>query len=212
MSAVDDTAGNGGEVVDVDWGTTVTVHKHRQLQRIAETAFDLAARDGLSNVSMSSLARAVGISRATLYNYVPDVATAVRAHLVTRAEAFHAAVAAAVAEEDGPQAQLRRYVREQVMYAAGEDHRAAAALAEADRTTHGEASTTAHLARQSGVLEDILAHGMSEGVFREAPVAVQAALTGRVLYGADDLLHRLGLPEDTVVEAVTRFILEGINR
>lgn len=197
---------------DADWSTTVTVHKHRQLQRIAEIAFDLAARDGLSNTSMSSLARAAGISRATLYNYVPDVATAVRTHLLARAEAFHTAVAAAVAEEDGPQAQLRRYVREQVMYAAGEDHRAAAALAEADRTVRGEASTAAHLARQSGVLEGILARGISEGVFREAPVDVQAALTGRVLFSADDLLHRLGLPEDTVVATITAFVLEGIGR
>lgn len=200
------------DTTDADWGATVTEHKLRQLQRIAEIAFDLAARDGLSNVSMSSLARAAGISRATLYNYVPDVATAVRARLLARSEAFRIAVADAVAEEEGPKAQLRRYVREQVIYAAGEDHRAAAALAEADRAVHGEASATAHLARQSDVLEGILARGMSEGVFREAPVKVLAALTGRVLFGADDLRHRSESPDDAVINEITEFILEGIGR
>jgi hypothetical protein len=53
---------------------------------------------------------------------------------------------------------------------------------------------------------------MREGVFRTAPIVVQAALIGRALYGADELLHRLGLPEDAVAEAITAFVLEGIGR
>ncbi|WP_308491519.1 TetR/AcrR family transcriptional regulator [Microbacterium terrisoli] len=206
------SAGESGIAPDAPWSVTVTAYKHRQLQRIASIAFDLAARDGLPNVSMSSLARAAGLSRATLYNYIPDVATAVRIQLVARAEAFQTAVTAAVAEERGSEAQLRRYVREQVAYASGDDHRAAIALAESARSLDDEASAAAHVARQAGVLDDILRRGMREGVFRTAPIVVQAALIGRALYGADDLLHRLGLPEDAVAEAITAFVLEGIGR
>ena len=197
---------------DDDWGRAVSAHKQRRLQRIGAVAFDLVAREGLAHVSMSSLARAVGVSRATLYNYVPDVSTALRAHLIAQGEAFHVAVTAAVAEESGAEAQLRRYVAAQVAYVAGHDHRAVAALAEVDPSLRGEGSAAAHRSRQAEVLDEILERGMREGVFRDAPVAVQATLIGRLLYSADELLHAQGLSEAEAVDAITALVFDGIGR
>lgn len=194
-----------------DWDSTVAEHKQRQLLRIGRAAADLAIRDGLSAVSMSQLARAVGVSRATLYNYVPDVATAIQLYLTAQTEAFYTTAAAAIAEETGPEAQLRRYIREQVAYVAGSDHRAAVALFEAGVALGGADSAAAHQRRHPAVLEEILDRGVEAGVFRSADRAARATLISRLLYGAHELLHQHGLSSDDTAVAITDLMLDGIR-
>lgn len=193
------------------WGSTVAEHKRRQLLLIGRAAADLATRGGLSGVSMSQLARAVGVSRATLYNYVPDVATAIQLYLAAQTEAFYAAVAAAVVEEAGPEAQLRRYIREQVAYVAGSDHRAAVALVEAGIALGGPDSAAAHQRHHPAVLEGILDRGVEEGVFRPANRAALATLVNRLLYCAHELLHQQGLSQSDTTDAITDLMLDGIH-
>jgi AcrR family transcriptional regulator len=196
---------------DGNWDSAVAEHKQRQLLRIGRAAADLAARDGLSAVSMTQLARAVGVSRATLYNYVPDVATAVQLYLSSQTEAFYTTVSAAIAEETGPEAQLRRYIREQVAYVAGSDHRAAVALAEAGAALGGADSAAAHQRRRPAVLEGILDRGVEAGVFRPADRGARATLVNRLLYCAHDLLDQHGLSQDDATTAITDLILDGLR-
>jgi len=197
--------------LDDDWDATVADHKRRRMLRIGRAAADLVARDGLAAVTMSALARAAGVSRATLYNYVPDVPTAIESYLAIQASAFHTAVAAAVAAEAGPEARLRRYIREQVAYAAGADHRAVSALSHAGAVLQGAGSASAHRHRQADVLDGILEQGVREGVFRAAPVEVQALLVSRLLYCADELLHRQRLSEDETVDAIAGMVFDGVR-
>lgn len=201
---MDSGTGNG------DWDATVAEHKQRQLLRIGRAAADLVTRDGLPGVSMTQLARAVGVSRATLYNYVPDVATAIQLYLTAQTEAFYTTVAAAIAEEAGPEAQLRRYIREQVAYVAGSDHRAAIALVDAGIAL-GPGSAAEHQRRHPAVLEGILDRGAEAGVFRSAHGAARATLVSRLLYCAHELLHRHGLSQDDATIAITDLILDGIR-
>lgn len=193
------------------WDETVAEHRQRQLLRIGRAAADLVTKDGLSRVSMSQLARAAGVSRATLYNYVPDVATAIRLYLATQTEAFHVAVAAAVAEEPDPQAQLRRYIREQVAYVAGADHRAAVAIADAGLALGGSASPAAHRQRNPSVLDDILDRGVREGAFRPADRDVRAILIDRLLYCTHALIHEQGLTHAEATGVITELVLDGIR-
>lgn len=202
--------------VDADWSATVAGHKQRQLLRIGAIAAELVSSDGLGAVSMSRLARASGISRATLYNYVPDVVTAVRHHLTAQSEAFQAAVAAAVAEEEDPEAQLRRYIQEQVAYAAGADHRAAAALLESGAALGGS-DPAAHQRRDSSVLEGILDRGdragtFRSGTFRSGHRAARLTLISRLLYSSHELMHQQHVSRDDTVALITELILDGIRR
>lgn len=197
--------------VDADWSATVAGHKQRQLLRIGAIAAELVSSDGLGAVSMSRLARASGISRATLYNYVPDVVTAVRHHLTAQSEAFQAAVAAAVAEEEDPEAQLRRYIQEQVAYAAGADHRAAAALLESGAALGGS-DPAAHQRRDSSVLEGILDRGDRAGTFRSGHRAARLTLISRLLYSSHELMHQQHVSRDDTVALITELILDGIRR
>lgn len=201
-----ETGGRGGE-----WDAALTQHRQRQLLRIGRAAAELAVRNGLSAVSMSELARALGLSRATLYNYVPDVATAIRLHLAAQAEVFGATVTAAIAEESGPEAQLRRYVREQVSYLAGADHRAALALAEAGPALGGSASAVAHERRHPAVLEEILDRGVAAGTFGPVDRVVLATLITRLLYSAQNLLDEHHLSPEDATAAISALILDGIR-
>lgn len=194
------------------WSAAVAGHKERQLLHIGRVAADLVSRDGLTSVSMSTLARAAGVSRATLYNYVPDVATAIRLFLTAQTDAFHAHVADAVAHEPGPEAQLRRYIREQVAYVAGADHRAAVALAEAGAALTGPNCAPGPRHTVPVVLQDILEAGVAAGVFGSGAAGVQAVLVTRLLYCAHELLHEHGLSQAAAVDVINGAVLDGIRR
>jgi AcrR family transcriptional regulator len=196
---------------DNDWDTTVAEHKQRQLLHIGRVASELITRDGLTSVSMSTLARAAGVSRATLYNYVPDVATAIHLYLKVQTDTFHTRVAAAVAEEHGPEAQLRRYIREQVAYVAGADHRAAVALAEAGDAVTGPNCPPGPRRTVPAVLQKIIDDGVTTGVFTPAAAGVQATLITRLLYTAHELLHQQHLSQADAATAITDLILDGIH-
>jgi len=56
------------------WTDTVESHRHEVREAILDAAGDLVASRGVLAVSMSQLAEAAGIGRATLYKYFADVA------------------------------------------------------------------------------------------------------------------------------------------
>lgn len=192
------------------WDQTVSDHRQRQLLHIGQVATVLVAADGLASVSMSRLAREAEVSRATLYNYVPDVATAIQRYLDAKDEAFARAITAAVAEEPGPEAKLRRYIREQVRYVASSDHRAAVAVSEAGAALEGADSARSHQARPPAVLATLLAEGEEAGAFRPAPHEARAMLISRLLYSAQELLFTHGLSDDEATAAITDLVLGGI--
>lgn len=60
------------------WSETIVEHRSAVWDAILDATADLVHRDGIAGLTMTSLARASGIGRATLYRYVPDIATAIR--------------------------------------------------------------------------------------------------------------------------------------
>ena len=55
------------------WESTIEAHRREVRQAILDTAAALVADRGLRSVTMSEIAEATGIGRATLYKYFPDV-------------------------------------------------------------------------------------------------------------------------------------------
>jgi AcrR family transcriptional regulator len=68
---------HGGEVygdrVPRLWNATIDEHRRTVHAAILDAAAALTAQHGLAGVTMSQIAAEVGIGRATLYNYFPDV-------------------------------------------------------------------------------------------------------------------------------------------
>lgn len=55
------------------WTDTIEAHRQAVREAILETTWALVAEQGLASVSMSRIAQAAGIGRATLYKYFPNV-------------------------------------------------------------------------------------------------------------------------------------------
>ncbi|MEU6141128.1 TetR/AcrR family transcriptional regulator [Streptomyces sp. NPDC047081] len=55
------------------WNETIDAHRRAVHDAILDTTADLAAERGVRSVTMSQIAEQVGIGRATLYKYFPDV-------------------------------------------------------------------------------------------------------------------------------------------
>ncbi len=55
------------------WNQTIQAHRHQVRDAILDTTAALVAEHGLLSVTMSQIAEATGIGRATLYKYFPDV-------------------------------------------------------------------------------------------------------------------------------------------
>jgi AcrR family transcriptional regulator len=55
------------------WNETIEEHRRAVHEAIQDTTAALVAEHGLSTVTMSQIAAATGIGRATLYKYFPDV-------------------------------------------------------------------------------------------------------------------------------------------
>ena len=93
------------------WTDTVATHREEVRQAVLDAAGQLVARDGLWAVSMSRLARAAGIGRATLYKYFAD-AEEVLAAWHARQVTVHLADLAAVAAGPGQASARLRAVLE----------------------------------------------------------------------------------------------------
>jgi AcrR family transcriptional regulator len=57
------------------WNETIDAHRRAVRDAIMDTTAALVAEHGPSSVTMSQIAEATGIGRATLYKYFPDVET-----------------------------------------------------------------------------------------------------------------------------------------
>ena len=55
------------------WNDTIESHRHAVHQAVLDTTAALVGAHGLAAVTMSQIAKDVGIGRATLYRYFPDV-------------------------------------------------------------------------------------------------------------------------------------------
>ena len=55
------------------WTETIATHRREVSDAILASAAQLASEQGLRSVTMSQIAQAAGIGRATLYKYFPDV-------------------------------------------------------------------------------------------------------------------------------------------
>ncbi|GAA0939868.1 helix-turn-helix domain-containing protein [Nonomuraea longicatena] len=79
------------------WDDTIDAHRRAVREAVLDAAAALVAAHGLHGLTMSRVAEAAGIGRATLYKYFPDVGSILRAWHERHVEAHLAALAALAA-------------------------------------------------------------------------------------------------------------------
>ncbi|MGO4424785.1 TetR/AcrR family transcriptional regulator, partial [Streptomyces sp. MCAF7] len=75
------------------WNETIEEHRNAVREAILRTTWSLASEQGPMSVTMSQIAEKVGIGRATLYKYFPDVESILSAfhgrHIASHIEQLH---------------------------------------------------------------------------------------------------------------------------
>lgn len=100
-----------------DEGLTIggqTIRRGRKFDQVLAGARDIFLRDGFEGASVDDIARAAGVSKATLYSYFPDKRLLFLE--VAKAECRRAAdEAEALIDEDAPVAQVLRLAGERIV-------------------------------------------------------------------------------------------------
>ncbi|MFD4605436.1 TetR/AcrR family transcriptional regulator [Streptomyces sp. NPDC058464] len=185
------------------WNETIEAHRRAVHDAILSTTAELAAAHGVRSVTMSQIAERVGIGRATLYKYFPDV-DAILLAWHDRRIAEHLAQLAQVRDQvDGAGEQLEAVLR---------------AFAHISRRSRGHHGTefaaflhrdehVAHAEQQlHGMIRDLLAAGARAGDFRDDVASDELAA-----YCLHALSAAAALPSDAAADRLVTVILSGLR-
>jgi AcrR family transcriptional regulator len=182
------------------WNETIEEHRRAVHVAIMDAAAALAAEHGLTAVTMSQIAQATGIGRATLYKYFPDVESIMMAWHERQVTGHLDQLTAIGARGDDPGARLQAVLR---------------AYALIQHEHHGHA--LAPLPHRG----EHIAHGRRQLRDFVAGMIADAATTGQVRDDiapgelADYCLHALGaaadLPSKAAVGRLVTLTLTGLR-
>ena len=181
------------------WNDTIETHHQAVHDAVLDAAAGLVAAQGLTAITMSAIAAATGIGRATLYKYFPDV-EAILGAWHQRQIARHLAQLAEIAHKPGSpgrrlEAVLNAYVQNAFGHRAGHD---AALLHGGEHTIHARQHMQVFLAR---LIAEAQATGEARSTADAAELAVYclAALDGAAALASKAATSRLiGLVLETL--------------
>lgn len=146
------------------WNDTIEMHRRAVRDATVDTTAALVAQHGLRSVTMSQIAEATGIGRATLYKYFPDVEAILRAwherEITRHFEQLADARDAAGGADQRLRAVLEAYARIAHESHGHHDAELAALLHRDERVMHAERQLQALIA-------DLLADASGAGLVRD---------------------------------------------
>ena len=185
------------------WSDTLAGHRDSVREAILDAAAGLVAEHGLTGVSMSGIAQAGGIGRATLYKYFPDVASVLVAwHERQVVEHMAALLAAAAEAEDADRLEtvLRAYAQRNRRDRDG--HHGADIAASLHASAHARQAHR-HLEHFVG---EVIADAAERGQARSDVPAGELAL-----YALNALNGAGGLASKAAVERLVTVTLAGLR-
>ncbi|MFF5209131.1 TetR/AcrR family transcriptional regulator [Streptosporangium sp. NPDC000396] len=193
-----------------EWQESVALHKQQVRERIARSALVLAVEHGLPSVTMGALAEHAEVSRATAYNYFPDVEHALLHAVEAEVTRFVDTVLNSVAD---PAARLRAYLGAQMSYFAEPERRLCALhFRSAGLSPVVRERVHAHTVRLEEIVTGILADGRAAGMFRkDLDPGRTAALVVHLLTGAREQVMRGNVEPQVLTEELISFIERGIR-
>lgn len=196
------------------WEDSLVEHKQRLRQHVMAVAVDLVGTHGLGGVSMSQLAAAAGIGRATLYKYFPDVDSVITAWGAEQIGAYTKHVNAELAELTEPSARLHRFLELQVEHVAGHAHSfGVQALGSGNLSARAAEHVETHRAQLRSVVTAILRDGITAGEFRpDADPEVHAELILGLVAALRPAVVAGTLGTGDAVRALARLLADGLHR
>lgn len=183
------------------WNDTIAAHRREVRDAIVDVTASLVAERGLRSVTMSQIAEATGIARATLYKYFSDV-EAILLVWHERHIANHLEYLASIRDRAGTADARLEAVLEAYALIAHERHdtELAAILHQGEHVTRAQQ----HL---SGLFQDLLAQAAQAGAVRD-DIAPDELAT----YCLHALAAANGLPSKAAVRRLVTVTLDGVRR
>ncbi|MFC4051866.1 TetR/AcrR family transcriptional regulator [Actinomadura syzygii] len=185
---------------------TVAEHRARQLRTLLDAARTLVAEEGIEALSLAALARRVGLSRPSLYEYFRSKDDLVAAIVEDELPRWASVVEAALAGAAGLNAKIESYVRAQLEVMTDGRHAAAVALVEhalaepaLDRIRDGHAQ----------LLRPLVA-ALDDGGVPEP--ALRAELIQGLVDAAARLAQRTPSEAENVIAATVAQAVHGLGR
>ena len=150
--------------VVMQWDSAVTNYKSSQRDRIIDTLAELIFEDGLVGLSMAKLARSSGLSRQTLYNYFPDIETALISYVNTKSIYLDTQIRELLSIIDDPTEKLDAVVGGLVMTLPNQAPFSVLELSVGQQLINDIGFPVKMI---SSFLFEVLLEGVQKGVFRE---------------------------------------------
>ena len=181
------------------WDETIDAHRRSVRGAILDTTAALVSERGLRSVTMSEIAEAAGIGRATLYKYFPDVDAIMVAWHQRQISGHLEQLAQLGSGSAGPGERLRA-VLEAYAFIQHESHghELAAVLHRGDHVAHAEHQLRAFLA-------DLLREAAAAGGIRDDIAADELAN-----YALHALASAGSLPSKAAVRRLVGVTLDGL--
>lgn len=194
------------------WPRVMATAREELLAHIGRTALELAAEHGLAGTSMSQLAKAAGVARATLYKYFADLESAIVAYLSAEADRYRDALTSALAKVDDPLGRLDLYIDHQIEYLNSPAHRIGASQMEAAGLSAASfARYKSHVAPVRDVVQAVLRDGIAAGTFRaDLDAELQASFLLHLMNGARSALDRNGVAPQRISAALKDLLHHGL--
>jgi AcrR family transcriptional regulator len=191
------------EAVPKLWNETIEAHRRAVRDAILDSTAALVAEQGLRSVTMSQIAEATGIGRATLYKYFPDVESMLLAWH-ERQIAGHLEQLAGLRDEAGGAAERLEAVLEAYALISHESHE------------HHDAALAAFLHRDDQVgraerqLRDMIGHLLAEGA-QSGELRDDVAPDELASYCLHALTAARDLPSKAAVRRLVAVTLAGLR-
>ena len=190
------------------WDQSVAGHKHLIRQYIIDAMLDIVSEKGVSQVSMSQLAKAAGVSRQTLYNYFPDVESVLVAWMEQESDMLFQDISEKTASLEDPLEQLFVYVVTSLQSCVDRQHPTGVEAAMSMQAAVGPKLRTIideHTSSLEEHLRHILERGVLQGKFRQdLDIDAQTQLIFRLTAG----VHNMMADPKYNVERITKAIMD----
>lgn len=180
---------------------------------VHRVAAEILRAEGLAALSMDRIAREIGVSRGTLYNYFADADSVLNFVEARTVEPILAAVEELAAGGAAPDEQLAAVAR--TLLGGLYDDRALAMALFAKQELHGSRAKqkVAHRDRFLNVVTDIMRSGIEAGALREVPPRLAAEVFLGAIAGLIDMMMYSGefKPADELVPGLMDVIVGGLQ-
>ena len=148
----------------MQWNSAVTNYKSNQQARIIDTLAESILEDGLVGLNMTKLARSSGLARQTLYNYFPDIESALISYVNTKSMYLDTRIRELLSIIDDPSEQLDAFVGGLVMTLPDQAPFSVLEMSLGERRNTDIRSPVKLI---SSLLSEILQEGVQYGIFRK---------------------------------------------